>query len=390
MTDHDLRTLLRDQVADVTTTADLSAGVWRTSRGARRRRSVGVIAGSAAATVLVFGGIAIVDSQPNDPPGLAPAPAVDTTPDAHFRGAPVYWSPSQPDEADLPLMSEGRPPLPEVIDLSAEATPVEQDPIDRAVAAFAVMGDGRLDRLLLLVPGGDYRTLDVSEVEPHPLSSFGGAPAVSDAMLSGSGEYLMFPQLGHVDVYDLPDNEWRRIDTGAADTFRATWSRYGSGDNSQLFLPEADENHGPLFDVETGANEGVSRQGVSATPRRLEPSYPFGRELFGPAGLLQSWGSGADLPVPDARTRPEFLVASGDSTTILTFTGSPGGDDRWLQCCPVVGWAGDGVAMYESRSRTPRIIAWTVGTHTFETVSTIAGFRPGEQSYVASYAELWR
>ncbi len=94
--------------------------------------------------------------------------------------------------------------------------------------------------------------------------------------------------------------------------------------------------------------------------------------------------------MPDHRKRPEFLVTSGEQTTILTFTGSPGGDERWLQCCPVVGWADADVAMYESRSVTPRIIAWTVGTHTFETVSTITGFTPGEQSYVASYADFWR
>ena len=46
--------------------------------------------------------------------------------------------------------------------------------------------------------------------------------------------------------------------------------------------------------------------------------------------------------------------------------------------------------MYESRSGTPRIIAWTVGTHRFETVSTITGFTPGDEVFLGSYADLWR
>jgi hypothetical protein len=385
MTDHDLRSLLRDQVADVTTTADLSADVWHTSRGARRRRTIGVVAGAAAATVLVFGGIAILDSQPKDQSGPSPAPATDNpTPDGRFRGASVYWSPSQPEEAALPLMSSDRPPLPEVIDLSAEATPVEVDPIDRAVAAFGVVGDGDDARLLLLAPDGTYRSLDLSEVGPDPTVSCCERPPLRDTMLSPSGEYLMFPQVDSVLVYDLPRREWRTIETGGADTTLANWFQ---GD--RLVVPPSPHGMGPFYNVVTGRQLGVGGFPITGQDLKLDQQQSY---KFGPASNgLQSWGSGAELPVPTGTpNKPELLVMTGDETLILTFTGSPGGDDRWLQCCPVVGWAADDVAMYESRSGTPQIIAWTVGTHRFETVSTITGFTPGEQSYVGSYADLWR
>lgn len=190
MTDHDLRSLLRDQVADVTTTADLSAGAWRTSRGVRRRRTLGVVAGAAAATLLVVGGIAVLGNESDDTPDPAPpspTPGVNTTPDGHFRGAPVYWSPSLPEEADLPVMTEGRPPLPEVIDLSAEATPVEDDPIDRAVAVFGVLDDTSAIRFLLLAPDGTYRTLDLSDVGPDPIVDCCERPPLRDTMLSPTG-----------------------------------------------------------------------------------------------------------------------------------------------------------------------------------------------------------
>jgi hypothetical protein len=391
MTDHDLRSLLRDQVADVTTTADLSAGAWRTSRGVRRRRTLGVVAGAAAATLLVVGGIAVLGNESDDTPDPAPpspTPGVNTTPDGHFRGAPVYWSPSLPEEADLPVMTEGRPPLPEVIDLSAEATPVEDDPIDRAVAVFGVLDDTSAIRFLLLAPDGTYRTLDLSDVGPDPIVSCCERPPLRDTMLSPTGEYVLFPQLNSVLVYDLPQREWRTIETGDADATNAQWS----GPRA-IHVARFTGGSGPVFDVVTGEGGFVTDFDLGANDLDLEEdqSYRFGPARIGPDfRVLQSWGSGAKLPVPDNRPRPEFLVVDKARTWILSFTGSPGGDDRWLQCCPVVGWAGDDVALYESRSGTPRIIAWTVGTHRFETVSTITGFTPGDEVFLGSYADLWR
>jgi hypothetical protein len=383
MTDHDLRDLLREQVADVTTTADLSAAAWSTSRAARRRRTLGVVAGATAATLLVIGGIAVIGNRSSDTPDPAPAPDPNPTADGHFRGAPVYWSPTRPEEADLPLMTSGRPPLPEVIDLSADAAPVEEDPIDRAEAAFGVVDDSTDVRLLLLATDGTYRTLDLSDVGADPTISCCLRAPVYDWMLSPTGEYVAFPQIDSVLVYDLPRREWRTIETDS-DTTNGVWVT-----DTDLYLsPFSDGGRGPVYDVVTGEQSGMVDVDPGGNELDLEKnkSYQFGVARTGPDGVLQSWGSGAHLPVPDDRIRPEFLVATGDRTTILSFSGTPGGDGRWLQCCPAVGWAADDVAMYESRSGTPRIIAWTIGTHTFETVSTITGLEPGEQAYVGSYA----
>jgi hypothetical protein len=283
-------------------------------------------------------------------------------------------------------MAEERPPLPEVIDLSADAPPVEEDPIDSAVAAFAVSGDSFV-RLLLLARDGTYRSLDLSDLEGNPWISCCRHVTVFDWALSPTGHYLAFPQSGGFVVYDLVEREWRQVRTaGDAYATDAAWV----GDR-ELFAPATSgTRRGPVYDVVTGERTSDSEHvdtGANELGLERDLSYEFGPARAGPAGTLQSWGSGAALPVPDgARAQPEFLVAKVDRTTVLAFTGSPGGDGRWLQCCPVVGWAADDVAMYESRSSTPRIIAWTVGTHSFEVVSTFTGFTPGEQSYVASYA----
>ncbi len=388
MTDHDLRSLLRDQVSDVTTTADLSAGVWHTSRGARRRRTLGVVAGAAAATLLVVGGIAVLGNQSNEDPDPAPpspSPVVDTRPDAEFRGAPVYWSPSLQEEAGLPLMTEDRPPLPEVIDLSADATPVEDDPIDHAVAAFGVVDDASVVRLLLLAPDGTYRTLDLSDVGSDPTISCCQRPPVRETMLSPTGKYLLFPQIDSVLIYDIPGDEWRRIDAGSHDTTYARW-----GNEREVFLPtQAYGGAGPTFGVVSRKLNGRVAGDPSLPLVVPKPSDRYGPFRNSNAGVLQAWGSGARVLVPTGTpSRPEMLLVTELEDTILTITGSPGGDDRWLQCCPVVGWAAENVAIYESRSGTPRIIGWTVGTHTFETVSTITGFTPGEQYYVGSYADF--
>lgn len=388
MSDHDLRDLLREQVADVTT-YDLSARAWSASRGIRRRRARAVVSGAAASTVLVVAGIAMLGDRSagrfDTAPPRSPEPTGQVTaPDGQFRGVPVFWSPSVSEEARLPVMESARPPLPEVIDLSAEATPVEDDPIDRAVAAFGVIDDEDSVRLVLLAPDGTYRSLDLADVGPDPTLSCCRRPAVFDEMLSPTGEYIVFPQTDGLMVYDLPRREWRAMPGGSVDPWQATWT----GDR-EFYDPQSTGGPGPAYDVVTGERTGVNVEldpGGNALDLEGATSHQFGPARRGPGGVLQTYGSGARLPVPDGRPQPEFLVVNGEPATILTFTGSPGGGDRWLQCCPVVGWAGTDVAMYESRSGTPRIIAWTVGTRRFETVSSIIGFTPGEQSYVGSYA----
>jgi uncharacterized membrane protein len=72
---------------------------------------------------------------------------------------------------------------------------------------------------------------------------------------------------------------------------------------------------------------------------------------------------------------------------VLSFTSTPGAD-RMKLCCAVVGWLGiraESPVVYESRSATPRLIGWRVGTHEFGRISTITG----PAYYVSSWARFW-
>ena len=134
MTQERLRELLRERVAEETM-PDFSHRAWRAARVVRRRHRLGAAAGVVAATVGVSGVIAAVSSTP---PRQEPAPDLSlvrppATPDATYRGVPVWWSPDQHQEQALaPIAS----PLPDEINLDA-SQPYVSGELDRAVAAFA-------------------------------------------------------------------------------------------------------------------------------------------------------------------------------------------------------------------------------------------------------------
>lgn len=396
MTHDDLHDLLHAQVDDLTLTggpdlADLADRAWRAGRAVRRRRTLAVVGGAAAATVAVLGAVTLLGdgaaSRPLPPPvssstptPVRPAPELlpDPTnmrPDTSYDGAPVFLAPTVAQEAGLAQMTISRPPLPAEIDLAADAAPVETDPVRSAVAAFAVLDDTGLERVLLVVADGTYRTLDTARLEP--LEDGGGnAELVTGAsMLSPTGRWLMFPQDDHLELHDLATGTWSRLPTGDAETRFATWAN-----DTQVYLaPTADGGIGPVVDVQTRSSGGRSEL-FSGDSVDLGDATRYGRYRIGPRGIAQSWDLvpeiGAEVLVVDGGAEPALLAFADDAP-------------RWKQCCPVVGWADADTVLYESRGEDPRIVAWSLGTHRFETVSRIVGVTAGEQVFVGSYARWW-
>jgi hypothetical protein len=326
MTQERLRELLRERVADETM-PDRSARAWQAARAVRRRRRLGAAAGVVAATVGISGAIAAVQSIPRtgqDTP-VAPVPVV-TESDATYQGAPVWWSPDQTEERELAPIDS---PFPAEIDLDA-SEPLVPGELEYAIAAFA-----RGREVVLLGPDGELRTVDVSRVEkvtkPNGYRYF---PA-SAWMLTPDGGELVFPQDDHDAVFSIRTGEWTTVPKGTG-----------------LVKQEPPE---PPFDASAAQQYGAAHKGAA------------------------SWGMGVPLPVRDAGTDlsdPEFLVAdpSGEPF-VLAFMDrfSDGQDNRWKQCCPVVGWLDGDWVVYESRQASPMLLAWRVGTHEFRLVSRIRG-----------------
>jgi len=387
MTEQRLRDLLHESVADVST-ADLVDAAWVRAGRIRRRRVLAVGAGAAAVVVAIVGTLALVDR-----PHPAPQPPVTTdtgspTPmddraDTKLGDYPVWWSPDAEAEASLPSLEPGRTELPPVIDLGALAVEVADDPIDRALGAFAVFDDDGVDRVLLLADDGSYRTLDVSSLSKVAKPNGYELDPETDSMLSPDGRTLMFPQDGHVMVFDLAAGSWRRIETGDDTTAYAMWI---SGE--QIYLPPtAEGGPGPVLDVDGTRQGDANLGGVDASG--LGRTSAYGRWRTGPDQVAQSFDMGQGIMAPHGDLTPlEFLVVDGDQGRMVLAFLWPG-EIRWLRCCPVAGWLDGHTVVYESRKTEPQLIAWTVGTHEFRVVSSLTGFTAGQEAYVASFARMW-
>lgn len=115
--------------------------------------------------------------------------------------------------------------------------------------------------------------------------------------------------------------------------------------------------------------------------------------MRGDAVAARSFWLQGTLRTPDgARITGAEAIAVGDETSterLLAVPSATSGDGgRWLQCCNVVGWADPGTVLFESRHEDARILAWRVGTPEVYRVTDIRGWTPGEESYVASFADL--
>jgi hypothetical protein len=335
MTDEDLRTLLQERVEDVTTT-DLSGTAWRAGRRIRTRRRLGALAGVAAATLAVAGIAVVVDHRPETrtdegPSTSSPTVEAPDEPDAMVQGAGVFWSPDPDEEGSLPPADSGV--LPTIIDLSLDAGPMSVDdaPVERASAAFAVYDGARLDRVVLLTPEG-YRWLELpAGVEPRA------------DMLSADGTSVELPTW----TYSLAKGRWTSHPASSP-----VWPE----------IPPQVADAAPY-----GAPRWDLRYDRSAT----------------------SYGYGSSVPAaPGAVDQPATVVVTPNvgPPTILAIN-DPVDTGRAKGCCPVAGWIGDDTVVYESRSTDPKLIGWGVGTHDFTLVSRIVGLGHDE-SYVASFADL--
>lgn len=416
MTDHELRDLMHERVADLTV-PDLSGDAWARASRIRRRRTTGVVAGAVASVAVVavaLAGVPGLDRSSAPAPGPAtqrpspnastapttphsprtpghPAPssgAQATDPDGRFEGWPVYWGPTAAQEDTLPPVPT---PLPAVIDLSAAAPDLADRPITSALAAYALLDDAGGARLLLLAPDGSLRTVDTSRVAPYDDGAGEDISVANQYVLSPTGEYLAFPQpSGRVLVLTLATGEWRTIDTGRGQVVTMQWM----GTTDLWFPPTTQGGQGALYSVVDGTRVGSA--GVTAPLSPFDPGAgPYGRWRMGPGGTAQAWTGVTGLPVvADERTPSQVLLVQGDAPLrdallVLGDSTSPIDRERPEECCSVEFWLGEHTVVYESASDPRRLIAWQVGTHGVGVVSTIEGYDADRTTLVSSYARIW-
>ena len=396
MTDQQLRDLLRERVAEVTTT-DLSRTAWVTGRRTRRRERLAAVGAVAVVSAAVATGITVlgdhgasvrpepapatttptVDPSPTEDvePGEVYDPPLSDRPDATYQGVPVWWSPDERQELTLPSVASQLPP---VIDLG-----VRVQAIDYAVAAFSV-DEGQ--EVLLTGPAGGQVAVDISFLDDVTKPNGYHYRPVHEAMLSPTGRYLVFPQDGSVQVYTVADGSWKEIDTGDRTTRFVAWVN-----DDSFILPDAPGGIGDALDVR-GRHAGRLELTPPDPGFDVGQAQPYGRTRTGPIGRAQTWGMGADLPVRHAgeyASQPDFLsVDDQGSPQALAFMwtigdGSEGG--RFKNCCPVASWLDDRSIIYESRQTSPVLVAWTVGTNRFRLVSRIEGAYD-----LASFTRLWQ
>jgi hypothetical protein len=352
-------------------------------------RRVAVAGATVLAVALVAGGVAAVRgdrAREVQPAPQVPTPSVTTSPaDAEYQDLPVWWSPDLDQELGLPWLRDSS--LPREIDLTSEVPDLADAPIRRAVAAFAGPDFRNPQSVVLVSPAGDQRRLDLSDLEPWRDSTGVPYSLATPSMLSPDGRRLVFPQDGHLSLYDLATGEWSRIDAGGAETAHVRWHL-----DDLLVLPRERAPTGPLFTVD-GERSG---RGEIAPPEVLDLMVamrnPYGLERTIDDGATtrsaQSWGMGPAIPVREPAayfSGPAYLVVTGgaDGSSILAFmTGFD--DERWMDAPPVAGWLDADTVVYESVAEDrDLLIAWDVGTHRFRRVVSVT---PGWQ---ASFARLY-
>jgi hypothetical protein len=395
MTDRRMHDLLHETVSDISA-PDLADTAWRSGLRSRRRRTAALAAGATAVVVGVTGTLALVghgSSRPGPttgPPSTSSTPTMSPSvpdrggPDATVARARVWWGPTPAQEAALPAWSSL---VPAHIDLAADAPDLARDPLSQAVAAFAVVGDHGLDRLLLVAPDGSLRTVDVSRLVPVRRANGYRILPETQSMLSPTGQFLLFPQDGAVEILTLRTGRWHSVDTGNLQTSDATWYR----DDAFLLPQHGAGTRGPAFDVR-GSHAGAGSLGGLVDLSGLRPVEWYGRLRMGPGVVGQSAFLSPRVPVRagDVENGQGLVVQQDDGRRDVLVYGDPGTGSRWKAGGPFVGWADGRTAVYESVGTTSRVVGWRVGTHDFGLLSTIDGFDAGTFSYISSWARLWR
>lgn len=380
MTTEKLRDLLHEQVSDVTMT-DLSVTAWRDGQRIRRRRSVAVVGGTAAAALAVTAGVNVLREDPDRSSSetltSSPTPEIDpfheqpilTEPDGKYAGVPLWVAPRVAEEAALPVL-EGTG-LPAEIDLSPGAPPAVG--IGRAVAVLGVWPDGDLSRVVAVGADGGSYSVEIDGRVGHLTDEQGNViSSLTWDGLSPRGRRVFFVQERSLEVYDFQSGEWTSIATPPWLAEGARWIT-----DTEIWVPErlGETGSGTSYYVDGG-------DPVVSMVRWLGMSWPGSdsSEAFGPLkstsdGLAQSHflSDGTDAVVAVVADKPSVL-------------GFDGLDERWKGCCPVVGWSDAGTVLFESRTADARVLAWRVGSHDVRRVSTIVGWVPGEESFVASWS----
>lgn len=408
MTDHELRDLLHERVADVMV-PDLSEVAWRRATRIRRRRAAAVVAASVA--VVAVGSLAVAEGggvpgggRSSDPMTQLPSPSAPTSPgpaptgsadagrsgarpDARYRGVAVYWGPAASQEQALPRVAS---PFPETVDLSAPAPALADRPITAALAAYALLDDAGGTRLLLLAPDGTLRSVDTSSVGPYDDGAGNDISVADEHVLSPTGEYLAFPQAaGRVRVLTLATGTWRTIDTGRGQVVTMQWM----GDTDLWFPPTTQGGRGSLFSVLDGRRSGATNLAAPAGP--FDDGAAYGRWRTGPLGTAQSWGRVTGVPVPPGGTSPaQVLLVDGfapadDALLVLGPAATSGDVPRPDPCCDVAFWLDDRTVVYESQGQPRRLVAWRVGTHDVGLVTSLEGVDRTREVLVSSYARIW-
>lgn len=389
MSDQRLRDLLEERVADLTVT-DLVDGAWDRARAVRRRRAATAV--GAVAVLAVVGGTTVLVAG-GDEPAPSPPPVVGSTapssptpgPDGpgaqrggEYAGVPVWWAPTVAQEADLPLL-EGTG-LPAGIDLDAPKG--EVPPGFTAVALFQLWGDRPGEVVAIGADGASY-ALDVSHLDRYAERGNELLP-LSEESLSPDGQYAFFRQRGSLEVYAFGPGTWSTLELPDAAIERTRWED-GAIEVTTI---------GEEVDLSYYSPAGQLIRSTTKIPRAYSgPRWQD--EHYGP--LERRAGQGAQgLYLAGPVTAPDGTSYESVDAVAATGFGEPdallamppeAGGGRWKRCCAVVGWLDRETVLFESRHEDARVLAWRVGTSEVYRVADIRGWTPGEESYVASFAE---
>ena len=344
MTTQRLRDLMEERVADVEAD-DLSARAWARADGVRRRRRIAAIGTAAAAVLVVAGGVAVLDDrQPTNAPARRAADV-----DARRPGRPTTTRrarrPSSPASSAARPSGGRRPPstTPSSPCCRCRASrtccrwPTRTRSARHRTAWTRCSARGSSSTACSATTGSCRSTCPTGWVRwatRAATCSTRWVPSVSP-----DGTQVFFRQPGRVEVWDLPTNTWRIVET--ADYEQAAWTSDGRA------VAAGRRRHrptGPVGPAATSSTRHVVVGPGGARRARLDGDAGAGRRAS-PA-IRQPRVPGGRL---GRRPQPARDRAS---------TGGARSAARW--------WAGSATTSCCSRPRRPtaayRVLAWRVGT----------------------------
>lgn len=379
MSDADLRDLLRAAAPEPDRPDP--AAIDRAWRDGRRRRTDArtALVGAVAAAVVAVGAVVVL-GRPGSEVAPAPSPTSPAStpsapedsasaagPDTTFLGAPVWVSPAEEDRSSLSHLEDSG--LPATIDLSGESPPASA--LERAVGVINVDGASRV-----LAVGADGATYSLELGDRiDPVTDEGGNVMLplSDEGLSPDGTRVFFRQERALVLYDFGARTWTRIATPRWTAETAQWVDDG------IFVP--DQPWGSVGAVYSP--DGTRSEERTMRRTAWDGGDPYGPERTAPTGdVARSYFVSTD-PESDgwsfAGVNAVVVSVDGRPRVLVHDIYEPGGK----LCCPVAGWLGSSVVVFQSGTR---LLAWEAPDGGVRLVTEILGLRPGVEGYVASWA----